>query len=143
MKPDPKKDEAIEKMENPKSKENLHRFLGMITYLSKFIPNLSQTAAPLRTLPDKDTEWNCGPEHTESINRLKKAVTEASVLQYFDQTKQVKISVDASSKGLGAVLLQNESPIAYASKTLTRHQAKLCTDRKGDASYCFRMYQIP
>ena len=47
-------------MENRKSKENLQRFLGMITYLSKLIPNLSQTAAPLRTLPDKDTEWNWG-----------------------------------------------------------------------------------
>ena len=43
-------------MENPKSKEDLQQFLGMITYLSKFIPVLPQTAAP--PLRDKDTEWN-------------------------------------------------------------------------------------
>jgi len=57
LKPDPKKTQAISDVTPPTSREALQRFLGMITYLSKFIPNLSQTAAPLRALLEKDTEW--------------------------------------------------------------------------------------
>ena len=50
LKPDQKKTEAITAMPTPKSKEELQRFLGMLTYLAKFIPNLSQVASPLRKL---------------------------------------------------------------------------------------------
>ena len=46
------------KLEIPENKEELQRFLGMITYLSKFILNYSQTLAPLRTLLEKDCEWH-------------------------------------------------------------------------------------
>ena len=57
LKPDPKKTQAINDMTPPTSDEALQHFLGMITYQCKFIPNLSQTAAPLRALLEKDTEW--------------------------------------------------------------------------------------
>ena len=50
LKPDPEKVKAICMMKSPENKEELQRFLGMVTYLGKFIPSLSQTAAPLRTL---------------------------------------------------------------------------------------------
>ena len=50
-------------MTPPTSKEALQCFLGMLTYLAKFIPNLSQTAAPLRALLEKDAEWQWHPEH--------------------------------------------------------------------------------
>ena len=55
LKPDPKKAEAITKMNSPENKQEL---LGMVTYLAKFIPNLSQTASPLRTLLKKEVEWH-------------------------------------------------------------------------------------
>ena len=50
MKPDPKKTEAIVNMSHLESQEELQRFLGMLTYLGKFIPNLSHIALPLQTL---------------------------------------------------------------------------------------------
>jgi hypothetical protein len=46
------------------------------------------------------------------------------VLSYYDPKKPVTLSVDASSKGLGAVLYQEEKPVAYASKALTPTQQK-------------------
>ena len=49
-------------------------------------------------------------------------MTNSPVLRYFDVCKLVKISVDASSGGLGAVLFQDDQPIAYASKALTQSQ---------------------
>ena len=58
VKPDPKKTEAIAAMPAPKNREKLQRFIGMLTYLAKFIPNLSQVASPLKTLLEKEIEWH-------------------------------------------------------------------------------------
>ena len=45
VKPDPQKVEAITAMPAPASREELQRFLGVVTYLSKFIPKMSQKSA--------------------------------------------------------------------------------------------------
>ena len=111
-------------MTPPTSKEALQCFLGMLTYLAKFIPNLSQIAAPLRALLEKDAEWQWHPEHLQSFSMLKHLASSAPVLAYFNPNQPVKLSVDASSKGLGAVLLQNDHPIAYASRALTDTQQR-------------------
>ena len=118
IKPDPKKVEAIVKLNAPTGKEELQRFLGMTTYLAKFIPNYSQVSAPLRILLEKSTEWHWAAEQEASFQKLKNLITNAPVLKFFDPKKPTSISVDASSKGMGAVLLQDEGPIAYASKSL-------------------------
>ena len=122
LKPDTRKTEAITEMPTPRNREELQRFLGMLTYLNKFIPNLSQVASPLRTLLEKSVEWHWHNEQEQSFKTLKKLVIEAPVLKYFDPHKPTKLSVDASSKGLGAVLSQVGHPIAYASRALTQTQ---------------------
>ena len=122
LKPDPKKKQAINDMTPPTNREALQCFLGMITYLSKFIPHLSQTAAPLRALLEKGMEWQWNQEHLQSFSTLKCLATTAPVLAYFNPSQPVKLSVDASSKCLGAVLLQNDHPVAYASRALTNTQ---------------------
>ena len=58
----------------------------------------------------------------QALNQLKDMATNHPTLKYFDPLKPTKISVDASSKGMGAVLLQDDHPIAYASKSLTPAQ---------------------
>ena len=123
LKPDPKK-QAIKDMAPPTSREALQRFLSKLTYLAKFIPNLSQTAALLRALLEKDTEWQWHQEHLQSFSALKHLASSAPVLAYFNPRQPVKLSVDASSKGLGAVLLQNDHPVAYASRALTDTQQR-------------------
>ena len=122
LKPDPKKTKAVIDMPHPETTEDLQRFLGMLTYLGKFIPNLSHVDSPLRTLLEKDVEWQWQAEQQKSFKSLKELITTAPVLKYFNPKRPVKLSVDASSKGLGAVLLQDNNPIAYASKALTTCQ---------------------
>ena len=111
LRPDPTKVEAIEKIDSPRNKD-LQRFLGMITYLRKFIPNNSTTEITTRK-----RHW--GSEWATSLTTLKKTITEVPVLKFFEP---IKISVDASSKGLGATLIQDDHPVAYASKSLTHSQ---------------------
>ena len=57
VKIDPAKLEAITKMPLPNSANELQQFLGMITYLGKFIPNLTEVNSPLRTLLKKEVEF--------------------------------------------------------------------------------------
>jgi len=90
--------------------------------MSKFIPNYSEIAAPLRLLLEKETEWHWETAQNQALNELKQAITDAPVLKYFHSTIETTISVDASSKGIGAVLLQESRPVAYASKSLTTTQ---------------------
>ena len=57
LKPNPQKVRAITEMTRPQYKEELQRFLGMVTYIAKFIPNFSQVSAPLRQLLEEDIDW--------------------------------------------------------------------------------------
>ena len=124
LKPEPKKVEAITNMSSPKTKEDLQRFLGMVTYmyLAKFFTILLHTASPLRALLEKDVEWHWSQQQVKSFESLKGLITQAPILKHFDPVKPLQISVDTSSKGMGAVLLQEEHPVAYASKALTSSQ---------------------
>ncbi len=103
LKPDVNKVEAIKAMDTPTDKAAVQRFLGMATYLAKFIPNFSQLAAPLRVLLEKNTEWHWDLPQQSSFERLKHAITNAPILKYYDMNKEVTIQVDASPNGLGAV----------------------------------------
>ena len=72
--------------------------------------------APLRQLTVQNTEWFWTDIHDRAVSQVKSLVTQAPVLKYFDSTKGVTLQCDASDKGLGAVIVQNDQPIAYASR---------------------------
>uniref|UniRef100_A0A131YJ66 RNA-directed DNA polymerase n=1 Tax=Rhipicephalus appendiculatus TaxID=34631 RepID=A0A131YJ66_RHIAP len=122
--PDPEKVKSIEAMAVPTDKSQLQRFLGMVTYLTKFIPNFSATTSPLRELLKTDVAWHWTNRHTETFNLIKQKLSTAPVLCYYDQRKPITISTDASSYGMGSVLLQEGRPIAYASAALTAPQQR-------------------
>jgi len=122
VKPDPEKVRAVAEMPRPTNTKELQTFLGFINYLTKFIPNLSQKTQVLRQLLQKDTEWSWDPEHDLAFETLKACVSSTPVLKYYDPSKPLILSVDASSKGIGAVLIQDGQPIAYGSRALTSAQ---------------------
>lgn len=128
VKPDPRKISAIVNMERPNNTDDVRRFLGMITYLGKFISQLSEQTAPLRWLLDKNNEWMWSHEQEESWQNLKQTITEQPVLRFFDPTKRIRISADASQFGLGSVLLQEHEdrwqPVIYASRALTSAETR-------------------
>uniref|UniRef100_A0A8C9V4K9 Reverse transcriptase/retrotransposon-derived protein RNase H-like domain-containing protein n=1 Tax=Scleropages formosus TaxID=113540 RepID=A0A8C9V4K9_SCLFO len=121
--PDPDMVKDIKKMPSPQDKEDLQRFLGLLTDMGSFIPNLSQKSASLRELLKKETPYDWSEDHQRVSDMLKDAISEHSSMAYFDTTTSVTLEVDASLKGLGAALLQNGCPVAFASKTLTPTQA--------------------
>ena len=117
--PDPSKVSAIKEMPAPQNKGELQSFLGMVTYLSPFIPQLSSHTATLRGLLKTDVEYSWNATYQVAFDKLKSLVCEDTTLRYFNMKKPVTIQVDASGKGLGAALIQDDGPVAFASKALT------------------------
>lgn len=122
LRPDPDKISTIINMKKPKDKADTLRFLGLITYVSKFIPNLATITEPLRSITHDKQTFVWGSSQEQAFNALKKLITTAPVLQYYNMDKPIVIQTDASSYALGCVLLQEGHPIIYASKTLTETQ---------------------
>ena len=119
MAPDPQKVNAIANMPVPTSKQELRSVLGMVNYLSRFTPNLAHMTSPLRELTKDDVDYQWLPEHETAFKNVKDIISSTDVLAFFDGTKAVTVQTDASMKGLGATLLQEGRPVAYASKSLS------------------------
>ena len=124
IKPDPSKVSVLKQMTKPKDRRELQTFLGLATYMGPFIPNLSSITAPLQEILKKNTtlEWNAN--YQQAFNEVKQAISEQITLNYFDSTKEVILQVDASTKGLGAALIQDGKPVAFASKSLTEVETR-------------------
>lgn len=128
---------AIVNMPSPKNREELLTFLGMIEYVGKFIPHLSEVSSVLRNLIKKNTVWLWDANAEMAFKNLKELLIKAPILKYFDVRKPVTLSVDASQNGLGAVLLQENLPVAYASKSLTETQRRYAQIEKEALAIAF------
>ena len=134
LKPDPHKVDVIQEWPTPTCVAELQSFLSSVNYLCKFIPYLSDLRQPLQELLKSKNEFYCTKVHGKAFNQLKEAIANDVTLQFFNQYLPLYIEVDASKKGIGAVMLQpdkntkntssvqipnNLRPVTYASKTLT------------------------
>ena len=117
--PDPSKVDAIKKMEPPSTEHELQSFIGMVNYLSSYIPHMPDLILNLRNLLKKDSLFQWTETHETEFQLLKRAITKDANLQYFIPKKPVTLQVDVSQVGLVAALLQDSKVIAYASKSLT------------------------
>ena len=119
LKPDPEKVRAILDMPKPTNVSGVRRIIGFVTYLSKFLPKLSDICEPLLKLTLKDSEFCWLDNHDNALDEIKRLVTAKPVLQYYDPKLQLVLQSDASETGLDATIMQENQPIAYASRALT------------------------
>ena len=100
------------------------QFLGIIQFMAPFISKLADQTAPVRALTKKDVpfEWNSSLQKV--FQNVKASICKDIALTYFDVTKPTTIQVDASKIGIGAALLQDGRPIAFASKALTETEQR-------------------
>ena len=122
QKPSQSKVKAIQEMPPPQYKKQVQSFIGMVNYLSKFSARLSELTNPIHKLSKEKVPFNWGPEHDEAFCLIKKEITVALILAYYNPNKPMILQTDASCKGLGGCLLQNEKPVYFASKALTEMQ---------------------
>jgi hypothetical protein len=114
---------AITEMPDPQSIKQVQTLLGMVTYICKYLKNLSAVTEPLRMLVKESNtygfKFHFDDVHKEACAKIRKLLSSAPVLKYYQFDEPVTISCDASQSGLGCVLLQGDKPVAYGSKALT------------------------
>ena len=89
LKPDPAKLQGIQEMLSPKNKQDVKRFLGMVNYLQRYAPNLSQATAPLRDLLKETSQFRWDTPQEQSFNNVKQVISETPVLKFFDSKGKV------------------------------------------------------
>ena len=149
---DPKKIEAILEMEPPKDVTELRRFLGMVNQLSKFQPQVAELTKPLRDLQSSKNQWRWGYTQQQAFADIKASLTSTPMLAHYSVNRETELSTDASSYGLGAVLLQKQEeelwrPVAYASRAMSPTEQRYVQIEKEAlgitwACDCFADYHI-
>ena len=126
--------EAVTSAREPQSASETRRFLGLVNYCGRFIPDLATISEPLRRLTKAGTSFVFGEEQNESFAELKKRLTDSETLGYFDKDAPTQVIADASPVGLGAVLTQisKDGPriISYASRSLTSTETRYSQTEK-------------
>ena len=125
----------------PKTYTDIQSFTGVVGHYRHFIKGFAHIAAPLYDLisgdnKDKKSEpVKFSPKALEAFNVLKEKCVNAPVLAFPDFKKPFLLEMDASRKGLGAVLSQKQDdgryhPVAYASQTMNETEQQYHSNKQ-------------
>ncbi|GJW46600.1 hypothetical protein Tco_0078246 [Tanacetum coccineum] len=115
---DPVKIESIKDWASPKNATEIRQFLGLAGYYRRFIEGFSKIAKPMTKLTQKNVKFDWGEKEEAAFQLIKQKLCSAPILDLPKGSKNFIVYCDASHKGLGVVLMQNEKDIAYASRQL-------------------------
>ncbi|XP_055623231.1 uncharacterized protein K02A2.6-like [Toxorhynchites rutilus septentrionalis] len=137
LRPDPAKIEAITKLPPPADVSGVRSFLGAINYYGKFVPNMRMLRYPLDNLLKVETKFSWSPECQKAFDRFKQIHSSDLLLTHYDPKREIIVSADASSVGLGATISHRFPDgtikvVQHASRALTKaEQAYSQPDREG------------
>ncbi|GJV04818.1 putative reverse transcriptase domain-containing protein [Tanacetum coccineum] len=119
--------ESIKDWASPKSPTEIRQFLGLAGYYRRFIEGFSKIAKPMTKLTQKKVKFEWGDKQETAFQLLKQKLCSAPILALPEGSEDFIVYCDASIKGLGAVLMQREKVIAYASRQLKIHEKNYTT----------------
>jgi hypothetical protein len=119
---DPGKVKEVLEWKPPTTVSDVRSFLGLAGYYRRFILNFSKIAKPITELLKKGNKYVWSEACDEAFKHLKKLLTTSLVLAQPDTAKSFDVYCDASSTGLGGVLMQEGQVISYSLRQLTRHE---------------------
>ena len=124
---DPAKIESIKDWATPTTPTKTCQFLGLAGYYRRFIEGFSKIAKSLTKLTQKNTKFDWGEKEEEAFQLLKEKLCSAPILALPEGSEDLVVYCDASHKELGAVLMQREKVIAYASRQLKTYEKNYTT----------------
>ncbi|GJR14582.1 putative reverse transcriptase domain-containing protein [Tanacetum coccineum] len=105
---DPAKIESIKDWASPKTPTEIRQFLGLASYYRRFIEGFLKIAKPMTKLTQKKVAFEWGDKQEAAFQTLKTKLCSAPILALPQGAENFIAYCDASHKGLGAVLMQNE-----------------------------------
>ena len=127
IQPQPKKVEAIHKLKPPKNVRQLRHFLGMVNYYRDMWQRRSHILAPLTKMVGKNVPFQWDREQQEAFDEIKRVMSKQTILAFPDFKKPFHIYTDASNTQLGAVIMQDDKPLAFYSRKLNSAQKNYTT----------------
>ncbi|GKA42193.1 putative reverse transcriptase domain-containing protein [Tanacetum coccineum] len=124
---DPAKIEAVKNWESPTTPTEIRQFLGLAGYYQRFIKDFSKIAKSLTELTQKNKKYIWGEKQETTFQLLKQKLCETPILALPKGNNDFVVYCDASLQGLGAVLMQKEKVIAYASRQLKPNEENYTT----------------
>ncbi|GJR64078.1 putative reverse transcriptase domain-containing protein [Tanacetum coccineum] len=124
---DPAKIEAVKNWPVLKSPTEVRQFMGLAGYYRRFIEGFSLIAKPLTKLTQKNKRFEWGVDEDEAFQKLKQDLCTAPILALPEGPDDFVVYCDALLKGYGAVLMQLDKVIAYASRQLKTHEESYTT----------------
>ena len=125
---DPERIRSVLAFPVPRNIKGVRRFLGLVSYYARFLPNLSDVVIPLNQLKCKGQAFVWEEQHNNAFQYVKQLLTSPPILILPRLDLPFILSVDASSVALGAVLQQSIDnkllPVAYASRILSRAERR-------------------
>ena len=119
LKSDPEKMRAISDFPVPQKVDDVRCFLGMVNYMSKFLPHATDVLQPLYNLLKKDVKWVWSESQNKAFESAKELIVNRPVLSFYDPSKELTLENDASEYGLGSTLMQEGKPIDFSSRALS------------------------
>ncbi|KAA3483007.1 DNA/RNA polymerases superfamily protein [Gossypium australe] len=119
---DPGKISAIVEWKPPRNVSEVRSFLGLARYYRQFVKGFSMIATPMTKLLRKAVKFEWTEKWQQSFERLKTLLIEAPILVQPESGKEFVVYSDASSNGLGCVLMQEGKVVAYVSRQLKPHE---------------------
>ncbi|GJR50791.1 putative reverse transcriptase domain-containing protein, partial [Tanacetum coccineum] len=140
---DPTKIEAIKSWAAPATPTKVGQFLGLAGYYQRFIEGFSLISKPLTKLTQKNKKYEWGEEE-EAFQTLKHKLCSSPILALPKGTEGFMVYCDVSFKGYGAVLMQREKVIAYASRQLKVHEENYTTHdlELGAIVFALRLWRL-
>ena len=119
---DPEKVEAVMSWERPKLVFKIHSFLGLAGYCRRFIEDFSWIVAPMTRLTRKGVKFEWDDLCEKAFQELKKRLTSAPILIVPEKGERYTMYCDSSMDGLGCVLMESKSIVAYGSRHRKNHE---------------------
>ncbi|GMF56434.1 unnamed protein product [Phytophthora fragariaefolia] len=108
VRPDPGKVRVINEWPTPSNAKELRQFLGLATYLCKYVSNYAGKIRPLAQLLKKDAAWDWTAECQKAFDAVTQGLTEAPMLVVTDQDRPFHVVCDASDFAIGCALMQHD-----------------------------------
>ncbi|KAK9747124.1 Reverse transcriptase (RNA-dependent DNA polymerase) [Popillia japonica] len=127
IQPGARKIEAVLKFDTPTNVHGVRQFVGLASYLRRYVENFAGLARPLSKLTKKKVSWHWGPEEDQAFETLKASLLSRPVFVIYSEKAETELHTDASKLGVAGILFQKQAngdwqPVMYFSRTTNIHE---------------------